>query len=207
MSVDYKVWLEGAKAELYELQRQKEALQAHQADLTRQEQEIDKRIQGMAQTVSGLASLVPEEPPEMSVLGVLAAVGKVLVDVGLTGRIRAILQAVAPRELSATEIRSELQGTGFYLGNYSNALAAIYTTLGRMAVSGEVVETPGPDGKRFKWNVSRDPMLVSALPSPSQMPQGLKGRIGTYRRKRIRTVQKNKGAPRLGPATSGEPKG
>jgi len=206
MSLDYRAWLEGAKAELQSLQQQKEMLQAQQAELARQEREIDKRIEGMAQTVSGLASLVPEEPPELSVTGVLAVVGKVIVDVGLTGRIRTILQAASPHGLSAVEIRSELQRTGFYLGNYSNALATIHTTLSRMATSGEVESIHGQDGKRFVWRGTPASSLPFALPAPAPMPVGLKGSTVPHKRYRFSARKHPQPSP-PSPVSKAETKG
>src|ERR1039457_912908 len=134
MAIDYRAWLEGAKAELAELQGQKNHIQAQQAELRRREQEIDARINGMAQTVSGLASLVPEESMEPSWSSFLAVIGKTMVDVGLTTRIRAILQAAggSPTGLSASEIRTELQRAGFYAVDSGNLLSNVYTILGRL---------------------------------------------------------------------------
>jgi hypothetical protein len=154
MAIDYKVWLEGAKAELAELQRQKNQIQAQQAELRRREQEIDTRINGMAQTVSGLASLVPEEILEPSWSSLLAVIGKTMVDVGLTARIRAILQAAGGcwTGLSAIEIRSELQRTGFYAVQSGNLLSNVYTILGRLVTNEEAEEIPGLGReKRFRW--------------------------------------------------------
>jgi hypothetical protein len=152
MSIDYHAWLEHARAELAELQAQKDAIRAQREQLARQEQDIDKKINGVAQAVSGLASLVPDVPQEVSLMSILGMVGKAFVEVGITARIRAILQAAAPRSLSAVELRDELTKSGFYTGDYSNALATIYTTLKRMAGAGEVIESgPGIEPKRFQW--------------------------------------------------------
>jgi hypothetical protein len=165
VAIDYNAWLNSAKAELAELQRRKNDLRTQQGDLRRQEQEIDRQINGMAQTVSGLASLVPEGLSEPTLLGVLELVGKTIVDVGISSRIRTILQAAASRSFSAVEIREELQRTGFYTGEYANALATIYTTLRRMVAAGEVVEHADEGGKRYQWN--RFPSALLLLPEGS----------------------------------------
>jgi Fe2+ or Zn2+ uptake regulation protein len=87
-------------------------------------------------------------------------VGKMIVDVGISNRIRTILQAGISRRFSAVEIRDELQRTGFYMGDYANALATIYTTLERMVAVGGVIEHQEASGKRYQWN---------PLPSASEM--------------------------------------
>jgi hypothetical protein len=190
MSLDYKALLRAATADLQNLQHQKETLHVQQTTLTQQEREIDKKIEGMAQVVAGLSPLVPEEPPDPSILGILGLVGKVLVDVGLSAKTRLVLQAAAPRALSATEIRTELQKAGFYLGDYSNALAAIHTTLNRLAASPEVEAISGPDGKRFRWRGTPASSLPSVLPSPAQLPTGLKVGVGPYRKRHVRLTRK-----------------
>ncbi|MGJ5814535.1 hypothetical protein [Paludibaculum fermentans] len=165
MATDYGAWLKNARAALTELQRQKDSLRAQQESLRLEEQEVDRQINGMAQTVSGLASLVPAELPEPSLMGVLELVGKTIVDVGITNRIRAILKVSASRQFSAVEVRDELRRTGFYVGEYANALATIYTTLRRMVVAGDVVEHAGGDGRRYQWNPV--PSALRSLPNDS----------------------------------------
>ncbi|MGD0778768.1 MAG: hypothetical protein ABSC05_38815 [Candidatus Solibacter sp.] len=171
MAIDYRAWLEGAKAELSELQGQKSQIQAQQAELRNREQEIDARINGMAQTVSGLASLVPDESLEPSWLSLLRLIGKTMVDVGLTARIRAILQAAGERwmGLSAIEVRSELQRAGFYAVDSANLLSNVYTILGRLVKSGEAEEFQGLGGeKRFRWKEAGAAPGASLGNAPSQ---------------------------------------
>jgi hypothetical protein len=180
MVVDYRAWLEGARLHLVELQHQKDQLRAQQVELLKQEQEIDRKISGMAQTVSGLASLVPDAPPDLALMSILERICKTVVEVGITARIRTMLQAAAPRDLSAVEIRSELQATGFYLGDYANALSAIYTTLRRLVDAGDLEEIHSPDGKRFRWKLRMAPD-VSMVPL---VPGTARPSVSAYRRRR-----------------------
>jgi len=194
MSVDYRAWLDGARAQLEELQRQKDQLKEQQAELLRQDKEIDRQISGMAQTVSGLASLVPDPPPDCSLMSILGLIGKTIVEIGLTARIRTILQAADPQDLSAIEIRSELETTGLYLGDYANALSAIYTTLRRLVEAGELDEIQSPSGKRFRWKhrtAAEDPrLLLSAAGTESRLAP-------TKRRRRIASLATRSSTPTL----------
>jgi hypothetical protein len=180
MTVDYKSWLDAAKNELFRLQDEKNGIRNERATLDSREREVDKKIDAMAQTVSALASLVPDAPPEPSLLGFLSVLGKTIVDVGMKGRILAILQTSATQRFSAVEIRAELEAGGFYLGDYSNALSTIYTTLKRLVDAGEITEVQSADGKKFKaqalLNVSPLPAMptmldIPRLPSPPHMRQ------------------------------------
>src|SRR5260221_3554491 len=121
MEVDYKAWLESAKIRLVALQHRKNGIAARRVALNAEEVSVNVEIDALAQTVSALSTLVPDPLPD-SFLDVLALVGKVVVDVGMTSRIKAILQANPLREFSANEVRAELQKSGFALGDYSNAL-------------------------------------------------------------------------------------
>jgi hypothetical protein len=172
MQYDYSSWLENARQHLTTLQQQKDQLRAQQAALALQEQEIDRQISGMAHTVSGLASLVPEPPPDFSLSSVLELIGKVIVDVGLTDRIRTVLQA-HPQGLSAVELRGALQASGFYLGDYANALSTIYTTLRRLVEAGKVEEITTPDAKRFQWRTAANAL---ALDAARNLPVGARHR-------------------------------
>lgn len=176
-----------------ELQRQKDQLKEQQAELLRQEKEIDRQISGMAQTVSGLASLVPDSPPDCSLMSILGLIGKTIVEIGLTARIRTILQAADPQDLSAIEIRSELETTGLCLGDYANALSAIYTTLRRLVEARELDEIQSPSGKRFRWKhrtAAEDPRLLSAAGTESRLAP-------TKRRSRIASLAIRSSTPTL----------
>lgn len=98
MALDYRAWLECAKAELSALQSRKDGIRQQMESLRLMENNIDRQINGLAQTVAGLAPLVPEEPIDFSFRSVLGLVGKAIVDVGITDRIRAILRAEQSRD-------------------------------------------------------------------------------------------------------------
>ncbi|HLM97786.1 MAG TPA: hypothetical protein VK335_00795 [Bryobacteraceae bacterium] len=183
MAVDYSSWLEAAKGELLRLQGEKNRIRNERAALDFSERDVDKRIDAMAQTVSALASLVPEAAPEPTLMGILSAIGKTLVDVGIKGRILAILQANAPKQFSAVEIRAELEAGGFYLGDYSNALSTIYTTLKRMVDTGEISEKQVAEGKKFHAQSLLTPGPLPAMLATLDMPRLPPPQYGRRQRK------------------------
>jgi|SRR5579871_935296 len=150
MSVDYAAWLESARAELFRLQCQKDALLQQRATLDAQEQEVNAKIDAMAQTMSALAPLVPEANVVSSLSGFLSSIGKTMVEMTMRERIRAILHANAAHEFSAVEIRNELERLNFSLESYSNALSTIYTVLRRLVMAEEAWERTRSDGKKFQ---------------------------------------------------------
>lgn len=94
-------------------------------------QRIDKRLNELAHSISTLNRLCGYVPT---------------VTWGLTDACRSVLRN-AGGPMTPAEIRDRLAAIGFDLGAYSNALAAIHTTLKRLAEAGElhqaVISPPG----------------------------------------------------------------
>lgn len=104
--------------------------------LTAERQQIDGRLGELAQTVatlSRLCGLTPTAPW------------------GLTDACRTVLRN-AGQPMSPAEIRDRLSVVGVDLSRYSNVLAALHTTLKRLAEAGELaaVET-GPRKTAYLW--------------------------------------------------------
>jgi hypothetical protein len=148
--MDYKSCLEDLTRELLRLQKSKDGLQDQRAQLARAEKEVDTQIDAIAQAVSAFRRVVPDEKPNPSVLNILLSVGQIIIDAGLTARILGILHLNAPCQMSALDIRRELEGSGFYLGDYSNALSTIYTTLRRLVNTKQITEVVTAEGRRFQ---------------------------------------------------------
>jgi hypothetical protein len=149
------------------------------------EKEIDKKIDAMAQTVSALAPLVPEPTPELTLPNVLAIVGRAIVEVGITDRIRALFRVTSARQISALEVRDELVASGFYGADYSNFLSTIHTVLRRLVLSGEIAEVSSPGGKKYQGRAiskpaATHPMIAGASVGQMMVPART---LKTYRRR------------------------
>lgn len=92
-----------------------------------QQATLEARISQLRQSILHLTKLCGYEPT---------------VPFGLTEACRLVLQN-APAPLTAVGIRERLHHMGFDLDRYANPLAAIHTTLKRMAEAGEA--EPSPD--------------------------------------------------------------
>lgn len=123
-SDDYRRALEAAA-------REYEALGAER-------QRIDKRLSELAQTIGTLSRLCGLTPT---------------VPWGLTDACRTILRN-AGRPMPPAEVRDRLQAIGYDLSVYANPLAAIHTTLKRLAGAEELQTAPTvPSGKvGYVWH-------------------------------------------------------
>jgi hypothetical protein len=102
---------------------------------------IDTRLSELAQTIGTLTRLCGLTPT---------------VPWGLTDACRTVLRnAGAP--MSPSEVRDRLQGIGYDLSSYSNALAAIHTTLKRLAEAEELRTTAPLPGRKFRYLWQRPP--------------------------------------------------
>ncbi|HET9384334.1 MAG TPA: hypothetical protein VFO67_04240 [Gemmatimonadales bacterium] len=99
-------------------------------------QHIDKRLSELAQTIATLSRLCGLTPT---------------VPWGLTDACRTVLRnAGAP--MTPSDVRDRLQGIGYDLASYSNPLAAIHTTLKRLAEA-EELRTASLQGKPgYLWH-------------------------------------------------------
>ena len=104
--------------------------------LTAERQRIDGRLGELAEsigTLSRLCGLAPTAPW------------------GLTDACRTVLRN-AGGPMTAADVRDRLAVIGFDLSRYDNALAALHTTLKRLAEAGEVAATAaGPRKMTYRW--------------------------------------------------------
>jgi hypothetical protein len=99
---------------------------------------IDQRLTELAHTIGTLTRLCGFTPT---------------VTFGLTDACRAVLRS-ARAPLTPAEVRDRLAGIGFEVGGYANPLAAIHTTLKRLAEAEELkIVAAGPSGKlTYVWH-------------------------------------------------------
>ena len=128
MAIDYQTWYDNAKAELAKVEAEKTELEQAVADR-------GKQIAALKQTLTAIAPLVGETPPEGENQGA-----------GLTDSIRGIL-AQAEGPLTAADIRDRLSAMGFDMAAYSNPLATIHTILRRLTEADEAYVQAGRRGK------------------------------------------------------------
>jgi hypothetical protein len=104
--------------------------------LGEQRRRIDTRLSGLAQTIGTLSRLC----------GITATVPW-----GLTDACRSVLRN-AGVPMTPVEIRDHLHGIGVDLSRYSNALAAVHTTLKRLNEAGEVrLVSSGGGTRAYLW--------------------------------------------------------
>ncbi len=121
-----------------EYRRALEAAAREYETLGAERQRIDKRLSELAHTISTLSRLCGLTPT---------------VPWGLTDACRTVVRN-AGLPMTPAEIRDRLEGIGVDLSGYSNALAAIHTTLKRLNDAGELrlaVMTP-PGKLAYVWN-------------------------------------------------------
>lgn len=147
---DYRKALDTASKELQKLLRQKD--------------EIEKRIAKLRQTVASLAALSKddsEEDDKVYIPGALdkaagyavatIAAGIVGRTIGFTDAVREVLKASGER-MTPPEVKDGLLRMGVNLdAKYSNPLAVIHTTLGRLVDNGEVIIVPKGGKRAFRW--------------------------------------------------------
>jgi len=131
-STDYQKAYESAKQEL--------------ADLLAKQQEAERRIVLVRQSLQTLASLCESEGVE---LNPSIEASYLLENSTLADEIRRVLKAASPEWLRPRHIKFALERLGHDLAQYQNPQATIHMVLKRMAESGEVQEHTLPrDGKR-----------------------------------------------------------
>jgi len=99
---------------------------------------IDQRLTELAHTIGTLTRLCGVTPT---------------VTFGLTDACRAVLRS-AKIPMTPADVRDRLTGIGFEIAGYANPLAAIHTTLKRLAEAEELkVAVSGPSGKpAYVWH-------------------------------------------------------
>jgi cell division septum initiation protein DivIVA len=141
---NYKRAFDDVKADIHKLLRTRER---YEASL----REIDARLRRLAESARVLGRLSRADPEEIDALSNPTAASQP----GITEAVRRAMLILSddPPKV-AVEIRDTIERNNLLdVERYENALAAIYTVLGRMVESGDVDQIPREDGKRaFKVN-------------------------------------------------------
>src|SRR5436190_7172113 len=114
-----------------EYRRALEAASKEYEQLAAEREHVDRRLSELAQTIGTLSRLCGFTPT---------------VPWGLSDACRTVLRN-AGAALTAAQIRDRLVAIGCDLSVYSNALAAIHTTLKRLAAAGELRTAAAASGK------------------------------------------------------------
>jgi hypothetical protein len=117
-------------------------------ELSWEREQIDMEIAKLRQWIQATVNLLPDETTE-KFQARLAELEKEseIASAGLTDAIRGTLQLNYPKWLTVANVRDSLVARGFDFSSYkSNPLAAISTTLRRLAKSEENVETTEFEG-------------------------------------------------------------
>ena len=129
-----------------EYQKAYESAKQELADLLTKQQEVQKRIVLVRQSLQTLAGLCESEGVQ---LDPSAEASYLLENTTLADEIRTILKAASPEFLRPRHIKFALERLGHDLTQYQNPQATIHMVLKRMAESGEVQEDTIPrDGKK-----------------------------------------------------------
>jgi|SRR5579863_6024135 len=128
----YKAALKQAKKEL-------DAAVEELGDLVKKQEDAERRIVELRQTVAALSRLCGEPYEEADALG-------------LTDAVRLALKTVAV-EIYPNGIRARMESMGFNTSSYGNIMASIHTILKRLKEQGqaEEVRMPGSDKPAYRW--------------------------------------------------------
>jgi hypothetical protein len=108
--------------------------------------EVDLRIAKLERSIAGLATLCGEAEEKRE---------------GLTDAVRSILKT-SDEVFTPTQVRDELRRSGFDVDRYENPLAAIHTTLKRIASRGEAtIVMQAAEARAYRWT-QNDPYALEA---------------------------------------------
>jgi len=144
-----------------EYQKAYESAKQELADLLATQQETEKRIVLVRQSLQTLASLCESEGIQIAPS---TEASYLLQNSTMADEIRTILKAAWPSFLRPRHIKNALEQLGHDLAQYQNPQATIHMVLKRMAESGEVQEETIPrDGKKtYRLN---GPNPAASLPT------------------------------------------
>jgi len=131
-----------------------------------EKRQLEGRIAWLQATVAGLEHIGDPKPSEDHPVSVLQSLLDIHLTSGLTDSCRKVI-ATAGRPLQASEVTKLLELGGFDTGRYVNPVAAVSTTLHRMAerVKSGVGLTTMPDGNvAYYWATSQTPKAPTASP-------------------------------------------
>ncbi len=117
-------------------------------ELIKKRRVIQQQIADLRAALSGLARMLPEETRNKLLAELREVGGK---PVGMTEAICQVLEENANRELSPSQVRRTLDQINFDLSGYSHPLAAVSTTLHRLARTGRAKRTIKDKQVTYRW--------------------------------------------------------
>lgn len=123
-------------------------LRAQLQELCKQRKHIEMQLVNVNLALRSLARGIEDKEVREQVLRELAAARR---RPGLTEAISESLRQMLHSRLSANEVREWLEKEGFDLSEYSQPLATISVTLGRLAKSGRVKATREGRKVTYQW--------------------------------------------------------
>ena len=118
-------------------------------DLCAERKDIERRMVNVNLALSSLAWDIEDKKEHEEVLREIAAARRK--PAGLTETISESLREMPHQSLAASEVRGWLVREGFDLSDYSQPLATISVTLGRLAKSGRVKATREGRKVTYQW--------------------------------------------------------
>jgi len=146
--MDYKATLKQALARL-------DALQNEHVTALGKLSDLGLEISNLARVVVDLGPLAGTTPVFSDVVSeLLSSVQQSqTLEVGITDKIRQLLQSQPAAAFQPTDIRNNLITQKFDLSKYSNAMATIHMVLKRLVEQQQVLLKTLPDGKTaYQWN-------------------------------------------------------
>jgi hypothetical protein len=141
---DYKLVLSQAKEDLRSAQKD-------MGDCLKRQEELEKQILGLRQTIVAIARMVGEPFDEEEEIGLTEAVRQAF-----------ILRGNCP--LMPTEVRGVMEGLGYDISKYGNFMASLHSVINRLVQKGEVKEAvmSGTAKPAYVW--------VAGTTSPGSTP-------------------------------------
>lgn len=130
-----------------------------QADYTAKEQallETGQEISRLAEVMNALSPLAGEKVAFNEVVAeIMQSVKQVeVLEVGITEKIRQVLQAKAAQGFYPVGVRAELEAAKYDLTKHPNAMATIHAVLKRLVEQNQVLSAKQVDGKMvYQWNL------------------------------------------------------
>jgi hypothetical protein len=144
-----------------------------------EKRQLEGRIGWLQATVAGLERMLDPNPSQEHPISVLQSLLDIQLTSGLTDSCRKVI-ATAGRPLQASEVTKLLELGGFDTGRYVNPVAAVSTTLHRMAerVKSGVGPTTMPDGSvAYYWATSQTLKAPAASPMSGHPDLGSVGSV------------------------------
>jgi hypothetical protein len=124
-------------------------LRSELKELRKQREYIEKQTIDITLALGSLARFVKDPEERGDLLREIAAARRK--PAGLTETISQSLRQMPHTSLSGSEVRAWLEREGFDLSDYSQPLATILVTLGRLAKSGRVKATRRGRKVSYRW--------------------------------------------------------